>query len=50
MLPAKDEYIVDTSEFQEVKSRLAKFIGERRPSEDGRPILHRRIFEDVQIR
>jgi predicted Zn-dependent protease len=42
MLPAKDEYIVDTSEFQEVKSRLAEFMHEHAASENGRPVLHRR--------
>jgi beta-barrel assembly-enhancing protease len=47
LLPAKDEYILDTSEFQEVKSRLANLMHERRKSEDGRPVLHRRGPEDV---
>ncbi|HYL14081.1 MAG TPA: M48 family metallopeptidase [Terriglobales bacterium] len=47
LLPAKDEYIVDTSEFQEVKSRLANLMHEGRTSEDGRPVLHRRGPEDV---
>jgi len=32
LLPAKDEYIVDTSEFQDVKSRLANLMHERRTS------------------
>lgn len=47
LLPAEDEYILDTSEFQEVKSRLANLMHERRTFEDGRPVLHRRGPEDV---
>lgn len=35
LLPAKYEYIVDTNEFQEVKSRLADTVHERAPSEKG---------------
>jgi predicted Zn-dependent protease len=45
MLPDKTEYVVDTSEFQEVKTRLARLMHER-PSEDGRPVLHRRGPEE----
>jgi len=48
LLPAKDEYVVDTSEFEEVKSRIANLMNERRTSEDGRPVLHRRYPEDVE--
>lgn len=48
LLPAKTAYIVDTSEFQEVKSRLAGIMREHAPSENGRPILHRRTRADDQ--
>lgn len=47
LLPAKDEYILDMSEFQEVRSRLANLMHEQRTSEDGPPVLHRRGPEDV---
>ncbi len=46
LLPAKDEYVVDTSEFEEMKSRIAKLTNERRTSEDGRPVLRRHHPED----
>jgi beta-barrel assembly-enhancing protease len=46
LLPAKPTYIVDTSEFQEVKARLAESIHEHAASEGGRPVLHRRIWRD----
>ena len=42
LLPAKTAYIVDTSAFQEVKSRLADLMHEHAPSGGGRPVLHRR--------
>jgi beta-barrel assembly-enhancing protease len=43
MLPPRTEYIVDTSEFQEVKSHLARVIDEHRsPYDNGRPVLKRR--------
>jgi beta-barrel assembly-enhancing protease len=45
LLPAKDEYVVETSEFEEVKSRIANPMIERRTSEDGRPVLHLRFPE-----
>jgi predicted Zn-dependent protease len=45
LLPGKTEYVVDTSEFQEVKARLARLMHER-PSENGRPVLHRRGPEE----
>jgi predicted Zn-dependent protease len=45
LLPAKDEYVVETSEFEEVKSRIANPMIERRTSEDGRPVLHLRYPE-----
>lgn len=43
LLPAKDDYVVDTSEFQEVKARLANLMCVPRTAEDGRPALHRRL-------
>lgn len=46
LLPARTQYIVDTSAFQEVKSRLASLMHEHRPSDSGRPILHRRTREN----
>jgi predicted Zn-dependent protease len=46
LLPAKTEYIVDTSAFQEVKSRLADLMHEHAPLENGRPVLHRRTREN----
>jgi beta-barrel assembly-enhancing protease len=39
LLPDKDEYVVDTSEFQEVKARVARLVHER-------PVLHRRSPEE----
>ncbi len=42
LLPAKTTYIVDTSAFQDVRSRLAELMHEHAPSEGGRPVLHRR--------
>ena len=42
LLPAKSAYIVDTSAFQEVKSRLADLMHDHAPSAGGRPVLHRR--------
>ena len=46
LLPAKSEYIVDTNEFQEVRSRLADVVHEHVPSEAGRPVLHRHTRQD----
>jgi beta-barrel assembly-enhancing protease len=46
LLPARTQYIVDTSAFREVKSRLASLMREHRPSDSGRPILHRRTREN----
>lgn len=46
LLPARTPYIVDTGAFQEVKSRLASLMHEHRPSDSGRPILHRRTREN----
>jgi predicted Zn-dependent protease len=46
LLPAKNHYIVDTSAFQEVKSRLADLMHEHAPSENGRPVLHRRTRDN----
>jgi beta-barrel assembly-enhancing protease len=46
LLPAKDEYIVDTSEFEEVKSKIANLMNERLIGEDERPVLHLRHLED----
>ena len=55
LLPAKTAYIVDSSAFQEVKSRLAEIMHEHAPSEGGRPVLHRRtrgwgLDPQIQIR
>jgi beta-barrel assembly-enhancing protease len=50
LLPAKTAYIVDTSTFQEVKSRLAGLLHEHAPSEGGRPVLHRRTQRESQFR
>lgn len=41
-LPAKSKYLVNTSAFQEAKSRLADRMHDRAPSVGGRPALHRR--------
>jgi predicted Zn-dependent protease len=46
LLPDRTTYIVDTSEFQEVKSRLAWIMHDHASSENGRPILHRRTREN----
>lgn len=46
-LPPKNEYIVDSSEFQEVKARLAELMHASRMGQDAdRPVLHRRGPED----
>lgn len=45
-LPARDEHVVDTSEFQEVKSRLANIMLGQRKSEDGTPALRRYGSQD----
>jgi predicted Zn-dependent protease len=50
LLPPKAEYIIDTSDFEQVKSRLASFRDSRRESEDWRPVLHRRGPQDAQVR
>ncbi|HZR32718.1 MAG TPA: M48 family metallopeptidase [Terriglobales bacterium] len=42
LLPARGQYVVDTSEFQEMKERLAKLENMRRPEEGGVPQLRRR--------
>lgn len=43
MLPPKDEYVVDTSEFQQIKARLsAKLRSKMVDPLTGRPVLHRR--------
>jgi predicted Zn-dependent protease len=44
MLPSKDEYIVDTSEFDSVKARLASIVnrGKLNVAESDRPTLRRR--------
>jgi beta-barrel assembly-enhancing protease len=39
LLPAKEEYIVDTSEFQEVKARLAALTNQGHLMQMGRPTL-----------
>jgi len=41
LLPAKDEYIVDTSEFHEVKARLSLLVNNGKQSELGKPTLRR---------
>ena len=46
LLPATDEYIVDTSEFEEVKSKIANLMNERLIRENERPVLHLRHLED----
>lgn len=38
LLPRRDDFIVDTGEFQEVKSRLANIMLGQRKSEDGSPV------------
>jgi predicted Zn-dependent protease len=46
LLPGKNQYIVDTSAFQEMRFRLADLMHEHAPSENGRPVLHRRTREN----
>jgi predicted Zn-dependent protease len=44
VLPARDQYIVNTSEFDDVKARLAAIENRRKlsgPEEEGRPTLRR---------
>ena len=42
LLPDKAEYVVDTSEFQEVKVRVANLMHER-------PVLHRRSPDEHDV-
>jgi predicted Zn-dependent protease len=46
LLPAKEQYIVNTSEFEEVKARVAGLVNASRSSRVGLPVLHRRAPED----
>lgn len=41
LLPARNEYIVDTADFQEVKAKLSHLVDECGTSADGMPTLHR---------
>ena len=43
ILPPRDEYLVDTSEFQDVKARLARIENKRKlaPGENNKPVLRR---------
>jgi hypothetical protein len=49
LLSPKAEYIIDSSEFEQAKSRLASFTESRRESEDSRPVLRRRGPQDAQL-
>jgi len=42
VLPDKEQYVVTTSEFQEIKSQLAQLQNDRPPEEANRPSLRRR--------
>jgi predicted Zn-dependent protease len=42
MLPPRQQYIVDTSEFEEVKAHLARMLDAHHPYDNGRPVLKRR--------
>lgn len=48
LLPDKDRYVVDTSEFQDVKGRLSELISRHKMQEPGnmRPTLKRRVEAD----
>ena len=46
LLPPRDESVVDTSDFREVKSRLADIMRGAGKSEGGRPVLRRHGNED----
>lgn len=48
LLPPRDEYVVDTSEFQEVKARLLALVNRNKLSQDGnmRPTLRKRNSAD----
>jgi predicted Zn-dependent protease len=48
LLPAKEEYVVDTSEFQEVKARLAMLVNSGIQLPLGRPVLRRSQTEPSQ--
>jgi hypothetical protein len=39
LLPAREEYVVDTSEFQDVKSRLAMLVNRGQQIRPGKPTL-----------
>jgi predicted Zn-dependent protease len=52
MLPGRDEYIVDTSEFEEAQQRLLRDSGDalvlrRNKQRNDGPVLHRRTTDDV---
>jgi len=51
ILPSRDEYVVDTSEFEQVKARLASLENHRKVSpdhEENRPTLRRTTSNDKQ--
>ncbi len=42
LLPARQQYVVDTSQFEDVKIRLARATGVNRPGDGAGPVLKRR--------
>jgi beta-barrel assembly-enhancing protease len=42
MLPGKEQYVVNTSQFEEIKIRMARATDAHRPWDGGRPVLKRR--------
>ncbi len=50
-LTARPEYVLNTSEFLDVKTRLAMLENRRRPSQkdDGRPTLHRKAGDGTTV-
>jgi beta-barrel assembly-enhancing protease len=50
ILPAKDEYVVNTSEYTAIRQRMISQEARKRPAEDGRPQLRRQEPEEPTVR
>ena len=50
ILPAKDEYVVNTSEYTAIRQRLIAQEARKRSAEDGRPQLRRQEAEEPTVR
>jgi predicted Zn-dependent protease len=50
ILAAKDEYVVNTSEYTAIRQRMIALEARKRPAEDGRPQLRRQEAEEPTVR